>query len=215
MGSAVQKLSLPKKRSKVMKAVKRAIILCWAMLIACFIIKLFGGNWFEIICNNEHFIYICAYIDNHIPIRDLIAFPLYVSSTFLVFISSSFIEKPTKKQTIFILISIFAMWAMHYLSYLAKIITEMVVFVCIPTAVNLIEKRDKRVSEVIKHTWYKGIIGCALNLTFQTISLLTKNVGIKITDSNFLVSIILMIDYYIMVVLYYLYIKLKIKQKKE
>ena len=43
---------------------KRAIIACWVILIVCFIIKLFGGNFFNIISNNERFIQLCKFIDN-------------------------------------------------------------------------------------------------------------------------------------------------------
>ena len=54
-----------------LKAIKRAIILCWVLLAVCFAIKLFGGNWFEIVCANEHFIKFCDFID-----RAYINYPL-------------------------------------------------------------------------------------------------------------------------------------------
>ena len=38
---------------------KRVIIVCWIALAICFGIKLFGGNLFEIMCNNENFIKVC------------------------------------------------------------------------------------------------------------------------------------------------------------
>ena len=44
---------------------KRVIIVCWIALAICFGIKLFGGNLFEIMCNNENFIKVCEYADNH------------------------------------------------------------------------------------------------------------------------------------------------------
>ena len=69
-----------------LKAIKRAIILCWILLAVCFAIKLFGGNWFEIVCANEHFIKFCDFID-----KAYINYPLscvfYITSNFFFIIS--------------------------------------------------------------------------------------------------------------------------------
>ena len=47
------------------KILKRLIIVSWVALGCCFLIKLLGGNLFEIVCNNQRFITICNYIDNN------------------------------------------------------------------------------------------------------------------------------------------------------
>ena len=47
------------------KFIKRVIIGAWITLALCFVIKLFGGNFFNIICENENFIAVCNYADNH------------------------------------------------------------------------------------------------------------------------------------------------------
>ena len=58
------------------------------------------------------------------------------------------------------------------------------------------------------------LIGVALTLIFQVLSLITKNIGLGILGDNFLVSIIVMIDTYFMLALYYLY-SLKLEVKKN
>lgn len=58
------------------------------------------------------------------------------------------------------------------------------------------------------------LIGVALTLIFQVLSLTTKNIGLGILGDNFLVSIIVMIDTYFMLALYYLY-SLKLEVKKN
>ena len=196
-----------------MKATKKAIILCWIMLIVCFIIKLFGGNWFEIICNNEHFISICSYLDTHIWLRDLVAFPLYVVSTFFLMISASNTPRPKIKQIIIVLVSVVFVWSTRYIADIAKMIFEVVMFIALPFVLQSVDAGIKEWKTTLKHTWYLGIIGCVLDLIFQIISLVTKNIGIRIIESNSLISLILMVDYYIMIALYYLYV-LK-KNKKE
>ena len=87
-------------RDKYNRVIKRSIILCWIALAICFIVKIFGGNFFEIVVHNDRI---------------------------------------------------------------------------------------------------------ALTLIFQVLSLITKNIGLGILGDNFLVSIIVMIDTYFMLALYYLY----------
>lgn len=193
-----------------MKAVKRAIILCWIMLIVCFIIKLFGGNWFEIICNNEHFVYVCNFIDSHTVLQDIISALLYLFSSYYIIKACALMPKPNKKQAIIIIASLLFVWAFKYLSLTLKSIIELVNHITIPIVINLIGCKDKEERKTkLKHCWYYGIIGYVLILVFQVISLITKNIGVAFIGKNTLLALILMIDYYIMIALYYLYIKLK------
>lgn len=198
-----------------MKAIKRAIILCWVMLIVCFIIKLIGGNWFEIICNNEHFIYICNYIDEHLILSYFIAFPVYIIPTFFLVLSCCMLPKPNWKQFLIIIIFLIIVWASQFIAMLVKMICEVIIFVTLPFIIRLISVGKSEWKTALKKTWYLGIIGCILNLTFQVISLITKNIGIKVVDDNTLISLILMIDYYIMIALYYLYVILKNKKEQQ
>lgn len=198
-----------------MKAIKRAIILCWIMLVICCIIKLFGGNWFEIICNNEHFIRICNYIDNHLALKYCIAFPIYLGSTYIILVACSLLEKPNYKQLIVIIGFIVFVWATQFISMLTKMIIEIIMFIALPFIIRLISVGKNNWKIALKKTWYLGIIGYLLALIFQVLSLVTRNIGIKIVDENILISFILMIDYYIMLVIYYLYVILKLKSQKE
>lgn len=194
-----------------MKAVKRAIIICWAMLIVCFIIKLFGGNWFEIMCNDEHFIYVCNFIDNHMFIQDMLAGCLYLLSSYYIIKACSLLPNPSIKQIIIIVACLLIVWEFKYISVIAKSIAEAINHLILPIVINLIGCKGKEEKiKKIKSCWYYGIIGYAAIVVFQIISLITKNFGIGfINDTNTLVSVILMIDYYIMIALYYLYVKLK------
>lgn len=198
-----------------MRAVKRTILLCWIMLIVCFIIKLFGGNWFEIICDNEHFISVCKYIDTHWIVSYFIGFLLYVSSTFFVMLATCRIYKPSKKQTILILLVLTAVWFSQFISLFIKMLVEILMFLLLPFFVKSVEVGFKNWKSTIKNTWQLGIIGCALTYAFQIISLITRNVGIDFVDNSFLITYILMIDYYIMIAIYYLYIKLRLKKEIE
>lgn len=194
-----------------MKAIKRAIILCWIMLIVCCIIKLIGGNWFEIICYNEHFIHICNFIDKHIILNSIIGLMLYVFVGYFIFVTMALLEKPLKRQRIFIIVLLCVVWTFNFVGNIVKFCIEIGVFILFPPIINILDKKNKK---SIKYTWFMGIVGCVLNIAFQTISLFTKNIGIKIIDNSFLTTIIFSIDYYIMVFLFYLYVKLKLKTNK-
>lgn len=196
-----------------MKAIKRAIILCWIMLIMCFVIKLVGGNWFDIICTNEHFIKICSYIDNHLILSDIIGVIIYVIVGYFVFKAMSNVLKTNIQQKLYIVLCLAFIWSFTLWNTIIKLIVELFGFIISPYIINILNKETK--PNALKRTWYRGILGYVLILVFQLISLLTKNVGIKITDDSFLITNILFIDYYIMATLYCLYIKMKIKTKKE
>ena len=178
-----------------MKPIKKAIILCWIMLFACFLIKILGGNWFEIICTNEHFIKVCAFLDNS-KLNYALALILYVSSTCFIIIAESFLKKPNRKDIMFICAVLICVWFSQFISMIVKTVIEAIVILSMPIILYL---RKYRVHKI----WYWGIIGYALDWAFQILSFVAKNIGIE----NSLVALILMIDYYIMIALYYLHIK--------
>lgn len=56
------------------KILRTAIIICWVVLAVCFIIKIFGGKYFEIATNNETFITVCEFVDNHLWLQNILSF---------------------------------------------------------------------------------------------------------------------------------------------
>ena len=61
--------------------------------------------------------------------------------------------------------------------------------------------------------WLKIIVGIALIFVFQFISLFVRSSGIYLESDSILIGLILSIDYYIMIVLYFLYSKSIYKRK--
>lgn len=194
-----------------MRPIKRAIILCWIMLVACFAIKLFGGNWFEVVCTNEHFSNFCDFVERTRVVYETISFVIYVIPTIFIVLSFSLIPSPNKKQIIIILSSLVFLWLTTFISVSLKGFLELLFFIALPVILNHIGSNNK-IKETIKKTWYYGIIGCVVSLLFQFVSLITKNIGIKIISDDVLVTFIMLIDYYIMLALYYLYVKLRKEQ---
>ena len=54
------------------KVFKLAIILCWATLAFCLIVKQFFPDMFLIVIENERFVAACDFIDGHIVIKEAV-----------------------------------------------------------------------------------------------------------------------------------------------
>lgn len=190
-----------------MKPIKRAIALCWIMLVACFIVKLFGGNWFEVVCTNEHFIMVCDFIDNNKFLWCVVGISTYITSSSLIIFSclkSGNKLNKTNKALVFLCLAI--CWSSQFISSIFKCFIEILAIIALPIILNVWNSKEKL--KEIKNVWYYGIICACVTFGFQAISFITRNIGIVIVDDSTLLSLILLIDYYIMSFLFYLHSKL-------
>lgn len=187
---------------------KRAIILCWVLLIICLIIKLCGGNYFNIMCNNENFIKFCNFIENSIIKYIIYLFSFIFSSYLLLKIVKPNFKILSLKSLLFLICCIIV-WAF-------KLLIELNIFTMNTLIVNILDFVILYVLLVIfTKRLIKSILAVVLLFIFSLISTLIKGVGIDnaITD-NYFVAQIFLIDYYLMLVLSVLYSK-KIQIKKK
>lgn len=182
------------------KKYETLIISCWIVLIICLLIKLLGGNYFEIACQNQTIINICNFIEN--------SFLYYVFCFILYFVGTIYYFKGVLKQTklrgvyAYIYIVVILLWIIKVLldkSAFIPFFIELLVLIIVPILYD-------------HNKWWKYILYYALTIVFQVITLITKNIGLKIVDDNFLIGLFYSIDYYIMVILFYLY---STKNKRE
>ena len=190
-----------------MKPIKRAIALCWIMLVACFVVKLFGGNWFEVVCTNEHFSNCCDYLDKNVVLQDVLAFVLYMFGTYLMILSCALVPRANTEQKMVILASFSGCFLLNYTSEIAKFFVEAFCFIAIPIFITC--TNGMKLREAIKRRWYCGFVGMGTIFAFQLISMYVRDVEFWIMHENTLTSLMLLFDYYIMIVLYHLYVKLK------
>ena len=173
---------------------------CWALLLVCFIIKIFGGNLFEIACENEIFISICNYIDSNTFLRITINCIIALILDSLTLLAIMQTTKYNKLQAFIILPLIIISSICYWYAPIIKTILELIFMIGIPL--------------IYKVNWKRILLGLLLVLIFQQISLFTKNIGGIVLDSNnSLVSFIMYIDVFIMLILYYLYAN-KRKEKR-
>lgn len=176
---------------------KTLIISCWAVLLCCFVVKLLGGNFFEIVCENEKYIAFTTFCNKGIPYW-IITIVFYLLQSNLFFMAVCKLNKP--KWWMIISAILFAIVKLLFYKYQVIVfILEAVFMFALPMIYN-------------RKLWLRTIIGIVLILLFQIISLVIKNIGIKFLYYDLFTGLIFSIDYYIMLVLYWLY---SIKEEKD
>lgn len=181
--------------------IKRCIIACWILLGICLVIKLFGGNYFAILCTNERFTAVCNFVDEIIPLKIAIGcISSYISYSlfYLAMLSKKWFSK---REIIIVLVSVPVFVILRYfnsssLSNIINLLCNIIQYFIIPLFFEW--KNRKYIFPIL-------IFGNILNFAFQFICVIVKNIGIKFITDNTLTSIIFMIDMYIMLALYYLY----------
>lgn len=189
---------------------KRSIILCWVLLAICFVIKIFGGNFFAIVCTNEKFIKVCEFIENTI-IFDILQFISFVFSYFLIFRCVDM--NNSKRNTI-----IFFIYAVLY--FVFKELIKFNVIQLTTTIHNILEFgliyffmiMFCNTKSKLHIRLLKPLLFVSLLLIFSLISAIVKNIGIDSSlNESVVMGLIFLIDYYIMILLTYFYMKRRTK----
>ena len=178
---------------------RRMIILCWILLAVCFVVKLFGGNFFNIVCREERFIKVCQFIESTF-LYYVIAYVIYILGNYLIF---KFIAPEIKFKsfkTLLMLVGFTLIWSIKLVLTIFNLPINPVIF----TIVELI--LDILLLFAITNKFWKSVIGIVMMFGFNIITMVIRNLSFaeRIPD-NFIVGIIYMIDYYIMLSLSALY----------
>lgn len=180
---------------------RRAIHICWVVLAVCLIIKLFGGNYFCIICDNARVVAFVAWIDSHFLGK--FALGVVSSSISYTFYYLAIMKRRffTALQAVFVYASVVGFVALRLAFQHIQIIgllCDGIQFVLIPYFLCRKELPRWVIPRIIS--------GIMLLFLFQIISMAIKNLSYhEYTVENTLTATIFMIDVYIMLCLYYLY----------
>lgn len=179
------------------------IILCWIALIAFWCLKLFGGNWFEIMVENENFIKFSDLVQNT-WLKYVISFITIFTSNYLLFCSICQKFYLKGKDALIVLCLILSMWIVVNFIHIDAI-KMWYGYILLILYSFLYHKGKKRLL---------GVIAALLDCAFSIISALVRNIEINVVQ-NYLIIFILTLDMYIMYILYYLYSNLKNLLKGE
>ena len=181
---------------------KITIVLCWLSLFAFWAIKIFGGNWFEIMVENENFIKFSDAVQN--------TWLKYIVSIITICISNYLMLGAILQK--------FALSGKYFIVYFISISVSW-------TSANFINIDLVKMlggytvailaSLILQYKWKKlfGFLSVGLDFIFVTISMITRNIYVEVL-SNYMIALVLSIDIYIMYSLYFLYFNL-MRLKKE
>ena len=174
---------------------KRVIVVCWIALAICFGIKLFGGNLFEIMCENENFIKVCEYADNHLWADILMSGITCLAHLYFFVLAICQKIKFTKVELIIVISTAF-------IGTILKILC--------PAFIGIIFDIWQLVLLPLYFAWKSKkalivVIANVLLFIFQFISMITKNIGFGILGDSMLEGTLFSIDVILMLFLYYGY----------
>lgn len=186
------------------KITRITILICWISLFIFWAIKLFCGNFFEIVVQNENFVAFSEKVETT-WLKYLVSFFTIAIAKYLTFgaICQKFVFKG--KQLLFVIFGIVSIWAISNFMPLGKLQFPSWYGYLIFILAGIIYQKG----------WRKtfGFIAIFFELIFAIVSMMVRNLPIEIM-SNYFVAIIFSIDLYLMVGIYYLYSNL-VKMKKE
>lgn len=173
----------------------KLITISWVLLALCLIIKLFGGNWFELNTENSKFIEFCLYVENKTILKRLIALIICLLTTIPVYCIMLNQKKP-KLKIMLLLIALTIIKSI--ISWYNTTISFILDFVITLGVMTIFNKNIKR-----------NIVCVIIVNVLQIMTILIRNVSFGFGGYNFGNSVIenmlYQIDYYIMIVLFYLY----------
>lgn len=180
------------------KSLGRAITLCWVLLIICFVVKLFGGNFFAYIGESK----VATYIEERWYLLKPVQCAFYMVQS-LLFLPILYDFKHKK----LVIISSFVLSIVKNVMRLSETLTiisfvlEFLFLILLPI--------------IVCKKPFKVVFVNILLIVFQIISLITKNISVTNFPSTTIVGYLYMVDYYIMLALTNFYFKLGGLSKME
>ena len=178
------------------------ILISWIALIICLIVKLFGGNWFELWLENDNFIKFCEFVDNIQWLKMVLSAILYLVSGYFslcIILKCKFLSK--KHLLVFYPIMIAKTICTWYFPTLAFILDIFILLVL----TTIFNKKPLR-----------NIICFVIIFLFQFITIGVRNLLFWLGGFNFgnsfIEQFLIQIDYYLMIGLFYLYTIKKVKE---
>lgn len=192
------------------RVIKTAIIISWIVLAVCFIIKIIGGKWFNIATNNKTFMAVCAFIDNHLWLQNIIAFLTNLLTVTLL--NLAVLKQKALRVEQFILVFVTTL-----IQFVVAILGELLnnqIIILVGFGVSFIPYFICPL--ILSRKLLRSLVAVLLYLAFQFVSVSIKGLAItQVNSDSTLIALIYGIDLYIMLILYYLYSNLSKDNKNE
>lgn len=173
---------------------ERALITCLLMLAACVILKLFGADWFDLDTGIPILQKMDAVIMDSVLASFCYSFVLtYVSVCLILKITT--LQNNVKLYFMSGFISVFAICNDYFIdnTYLCFMLDTLIPYICC----IILDKKS-----TINYA-----ICFILNIVYQLISIVIRDIGVNTEYFSATILMIMNIDYYILLVITYLYLK--------
>ena len=186
------------KNNKTNLLYKASLLTCLITLVVCVIFKIFGAKYFDLNTSLPLLIEIDKIIMNNFILTSF--YSMILCSVNLFFILGIIFcqdAKTTLKMTMkYIPLLILLMIIKYYTEGVGRILCDFVYLIIVP----VMENKIWHYSHMIKRI----IITILLNIFYQSVSLFIKNLGFSQGCYGFSISILFMVDYYIMLLITYM-----------
>ena len=118
------------------------ITVSWVVLIICLIIKLFGGNWFELGSENSRFNQFCLFVDNHTWLKIMLGCIIAIIITYPVYCVMLNEKFLTLKHTLILIPLIIIKCVISWYSSIVSVIIDVFVLLVLMTLLNKNFKRN-------------------------------------------------------------------------
>lgn len=178
------------------------IYVSWLVLIGCFVVKIFGLNIFELGSENSILVRICDFIDENMWLKMVLANIICLISSYFILCIMLNTKRLNVKQLIVFLPLLIAKSLISWYNSFISLILDIIIMLGITTIFN--------------KNFLRNIVCFSLVLGFELITIMLRNLSFDFNTSNcFLKQVLYQIDYYIMILLFYLYNFRKEKNKEE
>ena len=178
--------------------VKKLIITIWIMLWVVLIIltafKVCFNVWYPVVSNNQKFISVCNFIDNHEWLEYIVYIGLYILSMNIWSLTAlKRLKYKCKSECVVFNLIFVVSFIIKCLNSIAGMIFELIPLVILPTVINVKNKtfKSKKINII-----FALIIYITINL-WQGNMAFVKGLEDAITNISFLVSMMMQSDYYV------------------
>lgn len=183
------------------------IILTWLTLIFYWCLKIFCGYYIEFAYTNTRFKLVCDFIDNNLIVNFLLSGALCYVMLYYYYAALLRKKKLSGIEKIILLVEVIVTGALSYIpNMIVLILNDVIKLIIIPLV--LFKKINLKVILQV-------FMALGLNLLFQVISALIRNLSISNLQESSFICLLLSLDVIIMIFLFYEYRTKKGVEKNE
>lgn len=168
----------------------RLLGLCGVALLLCWTLKLWGKVVFDFVVTNETMISVCNFIENSV-VQYVIYWLFYVFNGMINLAIISGQKKFSKRNSIIFIVIWTIVFSFNFFAPIVKTILDFILLPLLPII-------------FYKTKWWKAILFELAILVIQFVLLQIRNGDYTLYTSNFIVGLLMQIDYYIMLVILYI-----------